>query len=60
MGLNFILLAGGAPLDVVCDPLIHFWPLIEFLDFSDCFISSRVSSCRVIMGFFQDILEELF
>ena len=59
MGLDFVLLVGGTPLDVVCDPLIHFWPLVEFFDLSDCFISSRMSSHRVVISFSQDVSEEL-
>ena len=43
MGLDFVLLAGGTTLNVVCDPLVHFGPLIKFSDFSDCFISSGVT-----------------
>ena len=55
MGLDLVLLAGGATLDVVCDPLVHFGPLIEFFDFSDSFISSGMSSSGVVMGFSQDV-----
>ena len=51
MGLDFILLASGTPLYVVCDPLIHSWPLIELLGFSDHFISSRMSGHGVIVEF---------
>ena len=55
MGLDLVLLAGSASLDVVHDPLIHFWPLIEFLDFPECFISSGVSSGGVIVEFLQNV-----
>ena len=51
MGLDFVLLACGASLDVVCDLLVHPGPLIEFFDFPKCFISSRMSSGRVVMEF---------
>ena len=51
MGLDFVLLTGGASFDVVHDPLVHLWPLVEFLDFPDCFIPSGVSSSEVIVGF---------
>ena len=51
MGLDLILLAGGASLDVVRDPLVHLWPLIEFLDFPKRFIPSRVSGGGVIVEF---------
>ena len=51
MGLDLILLASGAPLDVVHDPLVHSRPLIEFFGFPDYFISSRMSSCGVVMDF---------
>ena len=55
MGLDLILLAGGASLDVVRDPLVHSGPLIEFLDFPDCFISSGMSSSGVIVEFLQNV-----
>jgi hypothetical protein len=51
MGLDFVLLASSAPLDIVCDLLVHLWPLVEFFDFPDHFISSGVSCCGVIVDF---------
>jgi hypothetical protein len=51
MGLDLVLLAGGAPFDVVRNPLIHLWPLVEFPDFSECFISSGVSGGGVVVEF---------
>ena len=51
MSLDFVLLASGTSLDVVRDPLVHFWPLIEFPDFSKCFIPSEVSGGGVIVEF---------
>ena len=51
MGLNLVLLAGGTTLYIVGDPLVYFGPLIEFLDFSNCFIPSGMSGSRVIVGF---------
>ena len=59
MGLDLILLAGGTALDVVCNPLIHLWPLIEFPNFSECFIPSGVSGGRVIVEFLQNVSQEL-
>ena len=51
MSLDLILLTSGTPLDIVRNPLVHLWPLVESSDFSDCFISSRVFDSRVIMDF---------
>jgi hypothetical protein len=45
----FILLASGASLDVVCDPLAHPWPLLVLFGFADCFVSSGVSCCSVVV-----------
>ena len=60
MGLDFVLLTGGASFDVIRYPLVHFWPLIEFFDLSDHFILSRVSGDGVIVVFFQNVLKKLF
>ena len=49
MGLDFVLLAGCASLDIVCNPLVHFFPLIEFFSFSDCFVAAKVACCRVVV-----------
>ena len=49
MGLDFILLAGSASLDVVHNPLVHLQPLVQFLDFPKCFISSRMPGSGMIM-----------
>ena len=60
MGLDLVLLASGTSLDVIHNPSIHLWPLIEFFDFSNCFILSRVSGGGMVMSFFQDVSQELF
>jgi hypothetical protein len=59
MGLDLVLLAGGASLDVVRNPLVHLWPLVEFSDFLECFISSGVSGSGVIVEFLQNVSQEL-
>ena len=51
MGLDLVLLTCGASLDIVRDLLVHFRPLIEFLDFPKCFIPSGVSGGGMIMEF---------
>src|SRR6266404_4226222 len=49
MSQDFILLAGSAAFDVICDPLSHPCPGQDLRGFSYCFVSSRVSCGRVIM-----------
>ena len=50
----FVLLAGGASFDIISDPCLHVWPLIDFLCLSDCFIASEVPSCHMIMSLEHD------
>jgi hypothetical protein len=45
----FILLASGTSFDVVCDPLVHPWPLFVLFGFPDRFISPRVSRYLMVM-----------
>src|SRR6267142_1511138 len=47
---NFVLLADRAAFDVVSDPIIHCWPLIELFCFPDRFISAQMSGCHVIVS----------
>src|SRR6266403_6375818 len=47
---DFILLAGRAAFDVVCDPLPHPFPRENLRSLSDCFVSSGVSRSRVIVN----------
>src|SRR6266850_1713776 len=47
---NFILLTDGTSFDVISDPIIHCWPLVELLCFPDCFILAWMSGCHMIMS----------
>jgi hypothetical protein len=49
MGEDFVLLASGTALDVLCYPLVHPWPGLVLFGFADGFISSWVSSRRVVV-----------
>ena len=49
MSDGFVLLTGGAPFDVICDPLFHSRPLGGLMCLSKGFISPGVPSGRVIM-----------
>ena len=40
MGNDFILLASGASFNIIGDPVIHLGPLVDFLGFSNGFISA--------------------
>src|SRR6267142_3015283 len=51
---NFVLLTGSTTFDVVSNPVIHCWPLVDFFCFSDCFILSWMSGCHMIMGMCHD------
>ena len=50
MCVYLVLLAGGAPLDVVHDPGIHAWPYISCSSSPYRLITSGVSCCQVIVG----------
>src|SRR6267142_4678686 len=50
MSNNFVLLTDSTSFDVISDPVIHCWPLVELLCSPDCFIPARVSSCHVIIS----------
>src|SRR6267142_6696860 len=54
MSDNFVLLTGSTTFDVIGDPIIHRWPLIDLLCFSDCFIPARMSGCHVIVSMCHD------
>src|SRR6266850_5152707 len=54
MSDNFVLLTDSTAFDVISDPIIHRWPLIDLLCLSDCFISARMSSCHVIVSVCHD------
>src|SRR6266850_662173 len=55
---NLVLLTGSAAFDVISDPIIHCWPLIDLLCFSDCFVSARMSGCHMIVGVHHDGSQE--
>src|SRR6267142_2364776 len=50
----FVLLTNSTAFDIVSNPIIHCWPLIDLFCFSDCFILARVSGCHMIMSVCQD------
>src|SRR6266850_1455577 len=54
MGDDFILLTDGTALDVISNPVVHCWPLIELFHFSDRFILAGMSGCHVIMSMCHD------
>src|SRR6267142_606962 len=54
MSNDFILLTDSTSFDVVSNPIIHRWPLIDLFCFSDCFILARMSSCHVIVSICHD------
>jgi len=49
MGNGLVLLANGAPLDVVHHPLLHSRPLDVFAHLSEGLVSSRVASGRMVV-----------
>src|SRR6266436_9317412 len=49
MSYDFILLACCASLHIVCYPLSHPRPWQDFCCFPNCFISSGVSCCGVVV-----------
>src|SRR6266850_7367054 len=51
---NFVLLTGSTAFDVVSNPVVHRWPLVDLFCLSDCFISTRMSSCYVIVSMCHD------
>src|SRR6266850_794151 len=51
---DFVLLTSSTSFDVVSDPIVHCWPLIDLLCFSDCFILAWMSGCHVIMSMCHD------
>ena len=59
MGKDFVLLTYGASFDVVCDPFLHSQPVVEFLGFSECFVSAGVSGGHVIMYLGHDSSQEV-
>ena len=46
---DFVLLASGTSLDVVCDPFFHFRPPVSLLCFLKSFVPTWVSRCWVVM-----------
>src|SRR6266850_7457365 len=54
MGNDLILLTNGTAFDIISDPFVHRWPLIELFCFSDCFISAGMSGRHVIVGVCHD------
>ena len=50
VGDDFILLTDGTSFDIVGNPTVHCRPLVDFFCFSDCFISSWMFGCHVIMS----------
>ena len=50
MGKDFILLAGGTSLDIVCDPAIYSFPRGMLFCFADGLVPFRVSSNVVVMN----------
>jgi len=54
MSNDFILLAGGTSFDVISDPVIHRWPLVDLFCFSDCFVSAWMSGYHVVMSVCHD------
>src|SRR6266850_3142778 len=54
MSNDFVLLTGCAAFDVISDPIIHRWPLIDLFCFPDHFISARMSGCHVIVSVCHD------
>ena len=49
MSHGFVLLAGGAPFDIVCHPLFHCRPLGILTHLSEGLVSARVSGGRMVM-----------
>jgi len=56
MGDDLVLLADRASFHIVCDPFFHPWPLITFLGFAKCFISTWMSRGRVVVHKIHDPL----
>ena len=49
MGENFVLLARGASLDVVRNPVVHSYPFCVGFGFADGFVPAGVSHCGVVV-----------
>src|SRR6266850_2704582 len=54
MSDNLVLLTNGASFNIISNPLIHCWPLIELFCFSDRFVLAWMSSCHVIVSMCHD------
>src|SRR6266850_877530 len=59
MGNDFILLANGTSFDIVSDPVVHHWPLVELFRLSNRFISAGMSGCHVIVSVCHDRSQEV-
>ena len=46
---DFVLLAVATSFYIVRYPFAHSYPIVRLACFSDCFISSRMSGCGVIV-----------
>ena len=51
---NFVLLTNSTAFDIISNPIVHCWPLIDLFCFSDCFVLAWVSGCHVIMSICHD------
>ena len=49
MGKDFVLLACGASLDIVRNPVVHSYPLCVSFGFTDGFVPAGVSCRGVVM-----------
>jgi hypothetical protein len=49
VGQIFVLLTGGASLDIFCDPCFGAWPEVFPVDASDRFVSTRVAIDGALM-----------
>src|SRR6267142_3651018 len=54
MSDDLILLTDSTAFDVISNPIIHRWPLIDLFCLSDGFVSAWMSSCHVIVSVCHD------
>ena len=56
MRVNLRFLADSTSSDIVCDPSVHPWPIVAFLGGRYGFVTTRVSSCGVIVDEAHEVM----
>ena len=54
VGEDFVLLAWGTSLHVVCDPIFQSWPPVVSCDSLNCLVASGVSGRRLPVAMVED------